>query len=113
MIQGKKGMTTYQLVDNYQIDGKEKKVEFEFADVGEITALHLKAFYGKSEPKVILIEKVAMTVEPPEGEPSEYEFLNNKKLKISKSIPAIAMNIDGGDQSPPKVKKFPEIPPGQ
>ena len=55
-----------------------------------------------------------MNVEPQggDGEPKEYEFKNNKKLKISKSMPAIAINID--DKKPSnKVKKFPEMPAGQ
>lgn len=59
MIQGKKGMTTYQLLDGFEIDGKEKKYDLEYSDVGEIVAIHIKSFYGKGiRPKQLLIDVI-------------------------------------------------------
>jgi len=45
-------MTAYQLLDDFDINGKEKKFDLDFADVDEIKAIHVKSFYGpKNKPK--------------------------------------------------------------
>lgn len=52
MLQGKKGMTAYQLMDGFFIGIDKPWDGLEFADVGELTAIHIKSFYPKgTKPK--------------------------------------------------------------
>ena len=92
-------MTPYQLLDGFEINGKEKKYDLDFKDVGDVIAVHVKSFYGpKLKPKQLLIDEITCTVTPPESskaEPVDYVFKNLKKIKISKSVPTFAINIDG------------------
>ena len=44
------------MIENYEINGKERKVELEYSDVGPLTALHVKSFFSKKgKAKEILI----------------------------------------------------------
>ena len=87
------------MIENYEINGKERKVELEYTDVGELKALHLKSYFSKKgKAKELLISEVKVLVEPPpssDGEPKEYEFKNIKKIKLTKNIPSFLINIDG------------------
>lgn len=102
-------------MDGFEIDGKEKKYDLEFSDVGPIIALHIKSFYGrKTKPKCLFIDEVLVTVTPPEGDPEgpvDLVFKNIKHLKICKSTPSFAISIDG-ERPKNTPKAFPEMDPG-
>ena len=44
-----KGLTHYQLIDGYNINGADKTASFEFADVGDIIAIHVKTYLERSD----------------------------------------------------------------
>jgi len=51
-LQGKKGMTAYQLMDGFSIGIEKPYDNLEYNDVGDLTAIHIKSYYPKgTKPK--------------------------------------------------------------
>ena len=50
-FKGKSGESNYQLVDDFQIDGKQKVVDLEIEDIGKISSVYFKSYFAPTNPK--------------------------------------------------------------
>jgi len=93
MLQGEKGVTNYQLIDKFEINGKDREEEFEYEDVGTILCVHLKSYFGAGKPKKLEVTNVKVVIETEDG-PKETELPNSVHKLISKA--ATSINLCGG-----------------
>lgn len=111
MIQGKEGMSNYQIFPKFLLGGKPMEAVFQFPELGKLNCIYLRTFKPHGASHTLKVQKI-IAIEEKDTGAVKTEVSNHKNLQISQHIPDMSLCAGLHESNYQTPTSLPEQRPG-